>query len=82
MILFVKDFIITGGENGVCYVWSMKRSNLDWEVENLIIIIINSFILKVTKVKELKEHNGPVKSLSSHPTNDWVSKIATIENVY
>lgn len=34
VILFFKEYIITGGENGVCYVWSMKRSNSTWEVSN------------------------------------------------
>lgn len=57
-ILFAKNYILTGGENGVCYVWGVKRVGESWEVE---------------KIRELKQQSGPIKSFSMHPSKEWVA---------
>jgi WD40 repeat protein len=60
-IAFTQSYLLTGGENGVCYVWSVKPSattvgGAGWGVE---------------KVAELNQQTGPIKALSLHPSKDW-----------
>jgi WD40 repeat protein len=59
-VLLGSRFIITGGEDGICKMWSISVEDDD------------SDVWTAKLVREMKGHEGPIMALSRHPTRPWV----------